>query len=303
VIYPTRMEARRAGYAASNSEANFRLLPGRGGWSFELCEQELSEHARPTFEFFNEQHLRSAQLGSLYKAAMALGVQDCCTIKRAELVEIVLARLNEMGYDLTRPVPESLTTVVRPQPKRRREGGSVARVWAIADTMEGATRGEVVKACVEAGINASTAATQYSQWRRDRQPSTNERASAANGGATSKESTMATRKRTRKQAADTETVEGGEQEAKPEQETQNGVSRPRPGGATARVWELADEISSREGRPAVRKEVMDQFVAEGGNISTAATQYGRWRKFYGIEAQPRRVHADTDAEVEVEADA
>jgi hypothetical protein len=63
---------------------------------------------------------------------------------------------------------------------------------------------------------------------------------------------------------------------------QNGVTRPKDGSTTGRVWAIADEISSKQQRPATRKEVIDQVHAEGINTSTGATQYGKWRKFHGL---------------------
>lgn len=44
----------------------------------------------------------------------------------------------------------------------------VKRVHAIADSMPGATRAQVVAACVEAGINKSTAGTQFYHWSKAR---------------------------------------------------------------------------------------------------------------------------------------
>ena len=38
------------------------------------------------------------------------------------------------------------------------------QVWHIADSMPGATRKEVLKACIEGGIAFYTARTQYQQW-------------------------------------------------------------------------------------------------------------------------------------------
>jgi hypothetical protein len=46
------------------------------------------------------------------------------------------------------------------------------RVHAIADAMPGATRQEVVAACVAEGINRNTAGTQYFHWSKARQAST-----------------------------------------------------------------------------------------------------------------------------------
>jgi hypothetical protein len=70
--------------------------------------------------------------------------------------------------------------------------------------------------------------------------------------------------------------------AKPPKDTKNDVTRPKAGTATGRVWEIADEQSKVAGEPAKRKGVIDAFVAEGGNASTGATQYGRWRKYNGL---------------------
>lgn len=42
--------------------------------------------------------------------------------------------------------------------------GPTKRVWAIADSMPGATRKQVIDACREAGIAFGTARTQYQKW-------------------------------------------------------------------------------------------------------------------------------------------
>lgn len=65
----------------------------------------------------------------------------------------------------------------------------------------------------------------------------------------------------------------------------NGVVRPKDGTSTGRVWAIADQISASKGAPAPRKEVMDQCASESINVSTAATQYGKWRKFHGLERE------------------
>ena len=63
---------------------------------------------------------------------------------------------------------------------------------------------------------------------------------------------------------------------------QNGVSRPKAGTKTARVWEITDALSAQGGAPAARKDVLEAAGKEGINQATAATQYGRWRKFFGL---------------------
>lgn len=46
--------------------------------------------------------------------------------------------------------------------------GATAKVWEIADGIGKADRNAVIAACVAQGINSSTAATQYSKWRKTR---------------------------------------------------------------------------------------------------------------------------------------
>jgi hypothetical protein len=77
------------------------------------------------------------------------------------------------------------------------------------------------------------------------------------------------------------------QPAKPAQPKQNGVTRPSSGTSTGRVWEIADTLSKDLGKPAPRADVMKAFEAEGGNQATGATQYGRWRKFHGLNSAER----------------
>lgn len=62
----------------------------------------------------------------------------------------------------------------------------------------------------------------------------------------------------------------------------NGVIRPNADTSTGNVWAIADRISSEKKAPAERGEVIKQCVNVGINESTAATQYGRWRKFFGV---------------------
>lgn len=67
-----------------------------------------------------------------------------------------------------------------------------------------------------------------------------------------------------------------------EKDTQNGVTRPKAGTATGKVWEHADSISKKNKAPAKRGEVIEACTADGINASTAATQYSRWRVYNGL---------------------
>ena len=74
---------------------------------------------------------------------------------------------------------------------------------------------------------------------------------------------------------------------KVEKIVQNGVSRPGVGTATERIWAIADELSTAAGAAVKRAPVLTQAENEGLNVTTAATQYGRWCKFHGIKAAPK----------------
>lgn len=68
--------------------------------------------------------------------------------------------------------PAGTPTAPRGAPVARSTADSpVKRVHAIADSMPGATRAQVVAACVDAGINKSTAGTQFYHWSKAKQAS------------------------------------------------------------------------------------------------------------------------------------
>ncbi len=84
----------------------------------------------------------------------------------------------------------------------------------------------------------------------------------------------------------------------PKQPSANGVTRPKDGTKTGRVWAIADDLSTKAG-PASRKDVLQAGEAERLNPATIATQYGRWRKFYGLGKAVKAAAATEDgAEVE-----
>ena len=61
-------------------------------------------------------------------------------------------------------------------------------------------------------------------------------------------------------------------------------SRPLPGTQTGQVWDLADEMSREKGRCADRSEVVERFVAQGGNRNTASTTYYRWKQHHDAQS-------------------
>jgi len=67
-----------------------------------------------------------------------------------------------------------------------------------------------------------------------------------------------------------------------EKQTQNGVTMPRIGTKTRKVWEIATQISEKENRPCTRVEILSACDEEGIPNGTASTQYSHWRKYHGL---------------------
>lgn len=101
-------------------------------------------------------------------------------------------------------------------------------------------------------------------------------------------------------AAETPTPEAGSEAAaaRVELAKSNGVTQPRSGTKTRRVWEIADEISADKGRPALRGEVMEKGNAEGLSQGTIATQYGRWCGFHGVTKEMLKAARDAEKPAE-----
>lgn len=84
----------------------------------------------------------------------------------------------------------------------------------------------------------------------------------------------------------------------------NGMTRPAENTKTRQVWDIADQISAKEQRPALRSEVMEACLAVGMNQGTIATQYGRWCAYYGVDvAAKRELRAKEAAEKKAAKDA
>lgn len=85
-------------------------------------------------------------------------------------------------------------------------------------------------------------------------------------------------------------------------DAQNGVTRPSAQTKTGQVWSIADKKSAELKAPAGRKFVIDTAVKAGINPSTAATQYGRWRKYNGLEGTGREAEKKAAPKKEAAAD-
>ena len=78
-----------------------------------------------------------------------------------------------------------------------------------------------------------------------------------------------------------------------------GVRRPGEGTTTRAIWDLVDSMLGTDNEIPTRKSVMDAAAEKGLNISTASTQYGKYRIFHGLGPEPKapKVDAETPAKL------
>lgn len=86
---------------------------------------------------------------------------------------------------------------------------------------------------------------------------------------------------------------------------QNGFTRPIAGTKTGLIWDIADEISAREKRPAKRDEVFTEYQKRVPDAmqGTMSTQYSRWCGFHKVSDALRKMRADEKAAANTEATA
>ena len=93
-------------------------------------------------------------------------------------------------------------------------------------------------------------------------------------------------------------------EPKEPRETANGQTRPKEGTVTGRIWAIADDLSQKKGEAANRKEVIEACNADGINVRTTATQFGRWCRFNDVRpGRSKKVAAEGDEEAPTKTDA
>lgn len=83
-------------------------------------------------------------------------------------------------------------------------------------------------------------------------------------------------------APETAAPAAAEKPAPVPKDERNGVTRPKAGTDTRRVWDKADELTAVKGSTASKEEVADALASLGMNKATVATQYSRWRKYHGL---------------------
>lgn len=74
-------------------------------------------------------------------------------------------------------------------------------------------------------------------------------------------------------------------------DTKNGVTRPAT-GVTLLVWTTADQLSTKA--PVERAKVVEALKGKV-EVGTIHTQYGRWRKYYGLVETKEQRQARLDA--------
>jgi hypothetical protein len=70
------------------------------------------------------------------------------------------------------------------------------------------------------------------------------------------------------------------EQPKPVREKQNGVTRPKAGGACAKVWDALDRLQAEAGdRPLGLKDARALAEPNGWSPSTCGVQFYAWREF------------------------
>jgi len=96
-----------------------------------------------------------------------------------------------------------------------------------------------------------------------------------------------------------------EEKQKVERVRQNGVTRPAGGGKCQFVWDIADKLSEKLKRPALRDEVLDAVVKARPDSSVAmiGTNYSLWVRFHnaGAAIKQYRDSLDTDKQAKLKA--
>lgn len=102
---------------------------------------------------------------------------------------------------------------------------------------------------------------------------------------------------------DKKPVDKKEEKVKVAKDSQHGVTRPKADSKTGMVWAIADAMSAKLKAPAGRGAVIEAATAKEINPSTAATQYGRWRKYNGLVGTGREGEAKKEKPAKKEAPA
>lgn len=92
--------------------------------------------------------------------------EDLEIVKKAGwLIEPITPSLFDKGDDKPEPKARNASTGERAKSDVE---SPTKLVWQIADSMPGATRKDIIAACVAKGVHPSTASTQYSRWNKAR---------------------------------------------------------------------------------------------------------------------------------------
>lgn len=115
-----------------------------------------------------------------------------------------------------------------------------------------------------------------------------------------------------KAEADKAAAKAAAEQAKLAKDTKNGITRPSR-GVTLLVWTTADKLSAEKKQPTDRASLVAALEGQV-EVGTVHTQYGRWRKYYGLNetkeqrqkrleaARAKKAVADAEKKQKAEAD-
>lgn len=101
------------------------------------------------------------------------GAEETPAVEAAAPEQVAPASAIDPVEQAEAPASDDATPATEAKPRNKSTVASpVRQVWAIADSMPGAKRKDIVAACVEQGIAFFTAGTQYQKWNQARRAET-----------------------------------------------------------------------------------------------------------------------------------
>lgn len=172
-FYATRSQAAR--YARREGITCFQsiLVTGRG-WKFAPINGDVSEalayaKGKDFISHVEAQHIDGGRQPGFQQVLVVTCFKD--ELPEGIPPHFVIAPITPSLWAAN--APDNFEHRARSSsPTAQREKSAVESptklVWAIADEMVGADRAAVIAACVEKGVNKSTAQTQYYRWAKDK---------------------------------------------------------------------------------------------------------------------------------------
>ncbi len=120
------------------------------------------------------QHYELVTVGEqfAFTELVTTGAEETPAVEAAAPEQVATASAIDPVAQAEAPASNDATPATETKPRKSTVASPVRQVWAIADSIPGAKRKDIVAACVEQGIAFFTARTQYQKWNQARRAET-----------------------------------------------------------------------------------------------------------------------------------